>query len=89
MFEYLAARRPVLAAVPPKGVAADLLRSAGAGEAVDPDDSDAQSRALEALIDRHDAAGLPDNDLPTDMSEQMSRRARAGELADVLHRIVG
>jgi glycosyltransferase involved in cell wall biosynthesis len=89
VFEYLAARRPVLAAVPPKGVAAGLLRAAGAGEAVDPEDSAAQSRALEALIDRRHAGGLPDNDLPTDLAEQMSRRARAGELADVLRGLAG
>jgi hypothetical protein len=74
----------VLPAVPPRGVAANLLRAAGAGEAVDPDDSAAQSRALEALIDRRDAGGLPDIDLPSALAGQMSRRARARELADVL-----
>jgi glycosyltransferase involved in cell wall biosynthesis len=89
VYEYLAARRPVLPAVPPRGVAADLLRAAGAGEAVDPEDSAAQSRALEALIDRRDAGGLPDNDLPTALAEQMSRRARARELADVLRGLAG
>ena len=31
VFEYLAAERPILAAVPPDGAAADLLRETGAG----------------------------------------------------------
>ena len=38
VFEYLAAERPVLAAVPPDGAAADLIRSVGAGPVVAPDD---------------------------------------------------
>src|SRR5204862_2546476 len=31
VFEYLAAERPILAAVPPDGAAADLIRQTGAG----------------------------------------------------------
>ena len=88
VYEYLAARRPVLAAVPPGGAAADLVRAAGAGEVVDADDADAQSRALEALVDRRAGAGLPDVALPEELSERMTRRARAAELAEVLHGVV-
>jgi glycosyltransferase involved in cell wall biosynthesis len=89
VFEYLAARRPVLAAVPPAGAAAALLRSAGAGEVVDSDDTAGQSRALEAMVDRYENGGLPDIDMPAGLGERMSRRARAGELAEVLHGVVG
>jgi glycosyltransferase involved in cell wall biosynthesis len=89
VFEYLAARRPVLAAVPPNGAAADLVRSAGAGEVVDSDDSAAQSRALEALVDRRRGGGLADIELPAGLGERMSRRARAQELAVVLRRVAG
>ena len=32
VFEYLAAERPILAAVPPDGAAADLIRETGAGD---------------------------------------------------------
>jgi glycosyltransferase involved in cell wall biosynthesis len=87
VYEYLAARRPVLAAVPPAGVAAGLVREAGAGEVVDSDDWGAQSRALEALVDRRRNGGLPDVELPSGLAERMSRRARAGELADVLREV--
>ena len=89
VFEYLAARRPVLAAVPPGGAAATLLRSAGAGEVVDSDDTAAQSRALEAMVDRHRNGGLADIELPAGLGERMSRRARAGELAAVLREVAG
>ena len=87
VYEYLAARRPVLAAVPPAGVAAELVRSAGAGEVVDSDDAGAQSRALEALVDTRRNGGLPDIELPAGLAERMSRRARAAELADVLREV--
>jgi glycosyltransferase involved in cell wall biosynthesis len=89
VYEYLAARRPVLAAVPPAGVAAALVRTAGAGEVVDCDDADAQSHALEALVDRRRNGGLPDIELPGGLAERMSRRARAAELADVLRGVTG
>jgi glycosyltransferase involved in cell wall biosynthesis len=88
VYEYLAARRPVLAAVPPGGAAADLVRAAGAGEVVDADDAEAQSRALEALVDRRSDGGLPDVALPGELHERMTRRARAAELAEVLRGVV-
>ena len=89
VYEYLAARRPVLAAVPPAGVAAALVRTAGAGEVVDCDDADAQSHALEALVDKRRNGGLADIELPGGLAERMSRRARAAELADVLRGVAG
>ncbi len=89
VFEYLAARRPVLAAVPPEGAAAALVRSAGAGEVVDSDDTAAQSHALEEMVDRYQNGGLADIDLPAGLAEEMSRRARAEELAAVLHGVAG
>ncbi len=88
VYEYLAARRPVLAAVPPGGAAADLVRAAGAGEVVDADDAAGQSRVLEALVDRRDGGGLPDVALPDGLRERMTRRARAEELAEVLRGVV-
>ena len=46
VFEYIAARRPILAAVPPDGAAADLIRETGAGIVAAPDDVDALRDAL-------------------------------------------
>ena len=46
VFEYLAAERPILAAVPPDGAAAELIRETGAGVVAAPDDVDALRAAL-------------------------------------------
>jgi hypothetical protein len=70
-------------------VAAELLRSAGAGEVVDSDDAGAQSHALETLVDTRRNGGLPDIELPAGLAERMSRRARAAELANVLREVAG
>ena len=47
IFEYLAAERPILAAVPTDGVAAELVRRAHAGVVVAPDDVAALTAAIE------------------------------------------
>ena len=49
VFEYLAAGRPILAAVPPDGAAAELIRETGAGVVVAPDDVEAIRVALVGL----------------------------------------
>ncbi len=50
VFEYLAAERPILAAVPPDGAAAKLIRDTGAGVVAAADDVDA---LRVALVDMH------------------------------------
>ena len=45
IFEYLAARRPILALTPPSA-AADLIRASRAGVVIDPDDGPAIERQL-------------------------------------------
>ncbi|HLY93668.1 MAG TPA: glycosyltransferase [Gaiellaceae bacterium] len=84
LYEYIAARRPILAAVPPDGAAAELIREAGAGIIVDPDDVDAIRGALETLVERWKQGGLPDTSLPGDLKATLSRRARVEELAQLL-----
>jgi glycosyltransferase involved in cell wall biosynthesis len=84
VFEYLAAERPVLAAVPPDGEAARLLRRAGAGILVPPDDVAAIQTALEGLVARWRAGALKGSPLSEEMRDSLSRRARAEELAELL-----
>jgi glycosyltransferase involved in cell wall biosynthesis len=84
VFEYVASRRPVLAAVPPNGAAANLIRGIGAGRVVDGDDADGISRELEALVDEWLAGGSADVALSDAVRDRLSRRSRAGELARVL-----
>ena len=84
VFEYLAAERPILAAVPPDGAAAALIRETGAGVVAPPDDVEALKRALAELHERFFNGGLPANDIPEETRYRLSRRARAEELAELV-----
>jgi glycosyltransferase involved in cell wall biosynthesis len=84
VFEYLAAGRPVLAAVPPDGEAAALVRETGAGVVAPPADADAIREALEGMTDRWRSGDLADTELSPALRHRLSRRARAEELAELL-----
>jgi glycosyltransferase involved in cell wall biosynthesis len=87
IFEYLAAERPILAAVPTDGAAADLLRETGAGTVVPPDDVDAIREALLDLHRRWKAGELDGTPLSTEWRERLSRANRVEELADVIRSV--
>jgi glycosyltransferase involved in cell wall biosynthesis len=84
VFEYLAAERPILAAVPPDGAAADLIRETGAGLVVAPDDVDGLRKALVRLEGDWRAGVLDGTPLSAVARERLSRRARAEELASLV-----
>ena len=84
VFEYLAAERPILAAVPPDGAAAELLRETGAAIVAPPDDVEAIRAALAELVERWRAGQLNGSPLPEELRERLSREARSEELADLL-----
>jgi glycosyltransferase involved in cell wall biosynthesis len=88
VFEYLAAGRPILAAVPPDGAAAELIRETGAGVVVAPDDVAGIGAALEDLHARFLDGGLPPVELEDDVRRRLSRQARVEELAALLREIV-
>src|SRR5581483_8700225 len=87
VFEYLAAERPILAVVPPDGAAADLIRGAGAGVVVAPDDVDGMVVALGELRARWRAGELADAPLADDWRRKVSRRARSEDLLRVLEEV--
>jgi glycosyltransferase involved in cell wall biosynthesis len=87
IFEYLAAERPILAAVPPDGAAASLIREAGAGVVVPPDDERAIREALVGLEARWRAGRLDGTPLDPALRERISRRKRVEELAELLQRV--
>jgi glycosyltransferase involved in cell wall biosynthesis len=87
LWEYLAARRPILASVPVEGVAARTVRSLGAGEVVGSEDSAGIASVLEAMVDRWQDGGLADLDPPADLRERVSRRTKARELAALLREV--
>jgi glycosyltransferase involved in cell wall biosynthesis len=84
IFEYLAAERPILAAVPPDGAAADLVRETGAGVVVAPDDVDGIREALLGLHARWRAGKLLDGHLTAEQRKRLSRQSRVEELAELL-----
>jgi glycosyltransferase involved in cell wall biosynthesis len=84
VFEYLAAERPILAAVPPEGAAADLIRETGAGVVAAPDDVPALSRALSELHAGWRAGTLDATALSPEARDRLGRGARVEELGDVL-----
>jgi glycosyltransferase involved in cell wall biosynthesis len=84
IFEYLAAERPILAAVPPDGDAAALIREAGAGLVVPPEDVEAIAGALRELGRRWREGGLEQPPLSPELRERLGRRARVEELATIL-----
>ena len=81
VFEYLAAERPILAAVPTDGAAAELVRETGAGVVVSPDDVEGLRAALVRLEGDWRAGRLDGTPLAADVRRRLSRRARAEELA--------
>ena len=96
VFEYVAARRPVLALAPADNVAAALLERAGSthsggGALVDPEDPDQVADALLAAWNewrrvRRDpeCPRVPDLDVPEDVLESIDRAATAQRLHDLL-----
>jgi glycosyltransferase involved in cell wall biosynthesis len=84
VFEYLAAERPILAAVPPDGEAARLIFATGAGVVAPPDDVPALREALLGLHARWSMGRLDGGPLTPEWREKLSRAARVEELADLL-----
>ncbi|HET6683147.1 MAG TPA: glycosyltransferase family 4 protein [Gaiella sp.] len=89
VFEYLAVGRPILAAVPPDGAAAELIRETGAGIVAAPDDTGAIREALEELHARWRRDELPGVELGEAWRQRLSRRTRVEEMATLLHDLVG
>ena len=84
IFEYLAAERPILAAVPIDGAAATLVRETGAGIVVAPEDEKGIREALVGLHARWKAGRLGNGFLSEGDRRRLSRTTRVEELADLL-----
>jgi glycosyltransferase involved in cell wall biosynthesis len=84
IFEYLAAERPILAAVPTDGVAAKLVRETGAGIVVAPEDEKGIREAVIGLHARWKAGHLGNGYLSDEDRSRLSRTTRVEELAELL-----
>jgi glycosyltransferase involved in cell wall biosynthesis len=87
LFEYLAARRPILALAPP-GPAASLIQEAQAGSVVDPDDVDAIAAALLDYYLRWEQGGLR-LESRDEVIERYDRRRLTSRLANLLDSVTG
>ncbi len=88
VFEYIAAERPILAAVPLDGAAADLVRETATGVVVAPDDVDGLREALLRFEGDWRAGKLNGTPLSPDVRRRVSREARAEELAALARSLV-
>jgi glycosyltransferase involved in cell wall biosynthesis len=86
LFEYIAAGRPILAAVPRGGGAAQLIEEIGAGIVAPADDIDALRGALVELHGQWTRGELAVQ-LSPEARERVSRRARVEELAQLVRDI--
>jgi glycosyltransferase involved in cell wall biosynthesis len=84
IFEYLAAERPILAAVPLDGAAAELVRETGAGVVVAPDDERGLREAILGLHGRWRAGALANGYLTDEQRRRLARQTRVEELAELL-----
>jgi glycosyltransferase involved in cell wall biosynthesis len=84
VFEYLAAERPILAAVPPDGAAAQLIRDTGAGVVAAADDVAGLRSALVDLHAQWRDGKLEGTPLSPEWRDRLSRARRVEELADLL-----
>jgi glycosyltransferase involved in cell wall biosynthesis len=83
LFEYIGSGRPVLGIGPPVGDAAEALRSSGAGRMYGWDDVDAIVAYLKESLDTENGRVRATGAHP-DRRSGFSRRAQAGQLADLL-----
>jgi glycosyltransferase involved in cell wall biosynthesis len=87
VYEYLSAGRPILAAVPPDGEAAALIRETGAGVVVAPTDVEGMANALGDLARQWRDNELVAPELSEELRFKLSRRERAERLAEILRKV--
>lgn len=87
LFEYMAAKRPILAIVPGEGDAAELVRRTRTGSVADPDDPAAIAAAMRTCIDLAEA-GRAGQDRDEAEIAQYDRRRQAAQVAALLERLI-
>jgi glycosyltransferase involved in cell wall biosynthesis len=87
LYEYLAARRPILAVAPPDGTAAAIVLETGMGVVAPPGDAAAIGAALDELVGRWRANPFFGSELSEAWRQQLSRTTRAHELYGVLQEL--
>jgi glycosyltransferase involved in cell wall biosynthesis len=84
LYEYIGARKPILACVPPDGAAAGVVRGLGDGTVVAPEDVRGIKEALLRYYRQFSATGCPSPD--AQIAAKYDRRLLAGQLANIFDR---
>ncbi len=87
VFEYIGARRPVLA-LAPEGAVADLVRGTGAGTVLDRHDVGAIAEAVAGLYEEWTRTGTTRFPGDDDAVRRLSRRERTRDLAGVFEEVL-
>jgi hypothetical protein len=87
LYEYIRARRPILALTDERGETASVIREAGAGVLVDLASRDAIRAALPAFLRQVEAGTAPC--APLDRARRYSRESQTGELATLFGGLAG
>lgn len=87
-FDYLRARKPILALVPTAGEVATLLGAIGAGRCFAPSDTAGIARCIEELVDEKLAAGAVHTGADPDAVARFDYANLAGELAAIFDRVL-
>ncbi len=86
LFEYLAAKKPILALVP-EGLTKDLLKKSGVSFMVNPQSEDSIAIALERLYYAYKEGGLPGEVPPADLAF-FDAKALTGELSKLMEETI-
>jgi glycosyltransferase involved in cell wall biosynthesis len=86
LFEYLAARRPILGIGPEDGDAAEVIRECKAGEMVEFGDAERLKTVLTGCLSKHETGELQNLDT---RASKYSRRNLTSQLAGLLNQIAG
>ena len=84
LFEYLGAKRPILALIPPQGIAADLIRSTKTGIIVPPEDTNPIKQGISKLFKEWKKGDLI---IKSDVSEY-DRKTLTEKLAKVFEQVI-
>lgn len=86
-FEYIGARRPILAVLPPEAEMAQILRDHADVRVVAAYDVEQIAAELERLVEEHRAGALAEPRVPEERTLSLTRDAQARTLDEILGRI--
>ena len=87
LFEYIGARRPIVAVCPPQTEMAALLGRYADARMVDCDVGEDAVDAFERLVDEHQAGSLQQPRVPVSVTEPLQRAEQAAQLAALFDRL--